>query len=47
MSELRWHTTPEDNNSLKRDLLKTPTSAHPHHHHHHHHHHHIMHNRCK
>ncbi|XP_065356634.1 protein nubbin-like [Calliphora vicina] len=43
MSELRWHTTPEDNNSLKRDLLKTPTSAHPHHHHHHHHH--IMHNR--
>ncbi|TMW53228.1 hypothetical protein DOY81_001704 [Sarcophaga bullata] len=46
MSELRWHTTPEDNNnSLKRDLLKTPTTAHPHHHHHHHHHHHIMHNR--
>ncbi|XP_037805942.1 protein nubbin isoform X2 [Lucilia sericata] len=42
MSELRWHTTPEDNNSLQRDLLKTPTSAH---HHHHHHHHHIMHNR--
>ncbi|XP_075153289.1 nubbin isoform X2 [Haematobia irritans] len=30
MSELRWHsTTPEDNNnSLKRDLLKTPTTAH-------------------
>ncbi|XP_017154319.1 protein nubbin isoform X2 [Drosophila miranda] len=29
MSELRWHTSPEDNsNSLKRDLLKTtPTSA--------------------
>ncbi|XP_073826557.1 nubbin isoform X2 [Musca autumnalis] len=32
MSELRWHsTTPEDNNnSLKRDLLKTPTTTHHH-----------------
>ncbi|XP_019892278.1 protein nubbin [Musca domestica] len=32
MSELRWHSsTPEDNNnSLKRDLLKTPTTAHHH-----------------
>ncbi|KAM7351196.1 nubbin isoform 2-T2 [Cochliomyia hominivorax] len=40
MSELRWHTTSEDNNSLKRDLLKTPTSST-----HHHHHLHIMHNR--
>lgn len=38
MSELRWHTAPEDtNNSLKRDMLKTtPTTTH-----------HFNQNRCK